>query len=202
MGLEELRKSILEKAQRKASKIIEDAREKAKKIVEEAREEYYKRLSKEREQALRKLKEEENRKYISKVMELNLELVNLKNRILNEIVSELKRRLETLSEELRKESLRKLVKEALNTGIFGSGRVVIKVIPNDVKLIKDIIREEGLEDQVASVGKISSEFLGGVIVESEDGSIALDNTYATRLDKVMPKLIEKLNKEVFGLGKQ
>ncbi|MCD6428893.1 MAG: hypothetical protein J7L12_04705 [Desulfurococcales archaeon] len=202
MGLEELRKSILEKAERKASKIIEDAKEKAKKIIEEAREEYYRRLSKERERALRKLKEEENRKYISKVMELNLELVNLKNRILNEVVSELRRRLMTLSGDLRKESLRKLLKEALDTGIFGSRRVVVKVIPEDIELIKDVIREEGLEDRVASISVIGSEFLGGVIVESEDGSIALDNTYATRLDKVMPKLVEKLNKEVFGLGKQ
>ncbi|MCD6428759.1 MAG: hypothetical protein J7L12_03990, partial [Desulfurococcales archaeon] len=81
-------------------------------------------------------------------------------------------------------------------------RVVVKVIPEDIELIKDVIREEGLEDRVVSISVIGSEFLGGVMVESEDGSIALDNTYATRLDKVMPKLVEKLNKEVFGLGKQ
>ncbi len=202
MGLEELRKSILEKARRKASKIVEEAKEKAEKIVEEAKEEYYRRLSKERERALRKLREEENRKYINKVMELNLEIVNLKNKILSEVISELRKRLSTLSKELRKESLRKLLKEALDTGIFSSGRVVIKVVPEDVELIKDIVKEEGLEDRLSSIGIISSDFLGGIVVESEDSSIALDNTYATRLDKLMSRLVEKLNKEVFGLGKQ
>ncbi len=202
MGLEELRRSILEKAERKASKVVEEAKEKAKKIVEEAKEEYYRRLSKEREQALRKLRERENRKYISRVMELNLQLVNLKNRILNEVITEVKQKLVALDKEKRKKSLKKLLREALNAEIFGSGHIVVKVVKKDTDLIKDIIKEEGLEAQVASINVINSEFLGGVVIESEDGSIAIDNTYATRLDKIMPKLVEKLNKEVFGLGKQ
>ena len=202
MGLEELRRSILEKAERKARKIIEDAEERAKRLVQEAKQEYYRRLGRERERALRRLKEEENRKYVSKIMELNLELVNLKNKVLDEVLAEVKQRLTTLSTEERKESLRKLLKESINTGMFGSEPVVVKVIEADADLIKDVIREENLGERVDSIKVMGPEFLGGVIVESKDGSIAVDNTFATRLSKLIPRLVEKLNKEVFGLGKQ
>ena len=38
---------------------------------------------------------------------------------------------------------------------------------------------------------------GGVIVEDVDGAIRVDNTYDTRLEMLLPKLLPEIGKELF-----
>ena len=38
---------------------------------------------------------------------------------------------------------------------------------------------------------------GGVIVEDIDGKIRIDNTYDTRLEMLLPKLLPEIGKELF-----
>jgi len=201
MSLEELRRSVLEKAKGKARKIVEEAKERARKIVEEAKREYFRRLERERSLALRSLRDSENRKVMEKALELNLKLVSTKNAILKDIVNRVRAELMALDDSTRKESLRRLLKESLEAGMFGSKKVVVKVVSRDTKLISDVIEEEGLKDVVLRVLKLNSRYMGGVLVESSDGSVAVDNTYLTRLEKVKTILIKRLNDDVFKVSK-
>jgi vacuolar-type H+-ATPase subunit E/Vma4 len=39
--------------------------------------------------------------------------------------------------------------------------------------------------------------LGGVIAEDVEGKLRIDNTYETRLEMLLPKLLPKISKELF-----
>ncbi len=40
-------------------------------------------------------------------------------------------------------------------------------------------------------------FLGGVIAENIDGKLRIDNTYETRLEMLLPKLLPEISKVLF-----
>lgn len=195
MSLEELRKRILEEAQKEAEEILRKAKEEAERIVAEAREEYYRKLRNARRKALQELIEKKNAEYVSKLVEFNMELLKLKNKILNEILADVRKELMELPTSKRKESLRVLLGESLESGIF-TDNVIVKVVPRDLDIVKEVIQKH-FKDVVAAVELCEPEKLGGVFVESLDREHAVDNTYATRLDKAMPEIMNILNTKIF-----
>jgi V/A-type H+-transporting ATPase subunit E len=102
-----------------------------------------------------------------------------------------------MSDEERRKSLKKLINECLNE-IRTSRRVRVCVVERDVPLVKDVLRELSIEDRVMEIKTLPPESVGGVLIETEDGSLGLDNTYATRLERLMTFIYRKLNEEVFG----
>lgn len=193
MSAERLREEVLARARAKAEKIIEEARREAEKIVRKAQEEYRKRLEEARREAHHRLVSEENEKYIRRVMELNMDVLKEKNRMIKQIEEEARKRLAGLGPEERLASLKVLIQDALNTGMF-SGRFRVRVCEKDEEQARRALEDLGLEAEV--VPDLSG--LGGVIVENEDSTIAVDNTYETRLGQAMKAVIAKLNELVFG----
>ncbi len=193
MSAERLREEVLARARAKAEKIIEDAKRQAEEIIRKAQEEYRRRLEEARREAYHRVVSEENEKYIRRVMELNMEVLKEKNRMIKYIEEEAKRRLAELSPEDRLVSLKVLIQDALNTGMF-TGKFRVRVRKEDVELAKKALNELGLEAEVAP----DLDGLGGVIVENDDSTIAVDNTYETRLEQAMKAVIAKLNELVFG----
>jgi len=41
-------------------------------------------------------------------------------------------------------------------------------------------------------------FTGGVIAETLDGTLRMDNIYETRLEMLLPQLLPEISKELFG----
>ncbi len=197
MSLENLREKVLEKARAKAEKIINDAKEQASKIVNEAKKEYLRKSEEVRNRELMELINEYSHKLTMKSMELNIELLKVKNQIIEDLMESVKMRLKEVSEDLRKKSLTKLLNEALTEGI-NINEVVVKVLPKDVDLLRKVLNEESNKALVIKKIDVLPEFyLGGVIVESVDGTFALDNTYLTRLEKLSTILYKRLTEEVF-----
>ncbi len=201
MSYEALREKILEEARREAERILAEAREKAEKILREAREEYERRVEKARRKALQELRERKNAEYVSKVVQLSMEFVKLKNSLLEKTLSKVRERLRNLPPDVRRESLRRLIKEAIESGVFSSD-VVVKVVPQDVEVAKSIVTQDPmLRGVVARVEALDDErALGGAVVESIDRRRAVDNTYRARIERALPKLIGRLNEEVFNAG--
>jgi len=195
MSLEELRKRILEDARKEAEEILRKAREEAEKIIAEAKEEYYRKLRNARRKALQDLIEKKNAEYVSRLVELNIELLRLKNKVLEEILVEVRKELAELPVSRRRESLRILLRESVESGIF-TGNVIVKVIPKDSDVIKEVIQRH-FRDTVTAVELCDPGKLGGVLVESPDREHAIDNTYATRLEKAMPEIMSMLNAKIF-----
>jgi vacuolar-type H+-ATPase subunit E/Vma4 len=193
MAVERLREEVLARAKAKAEKIIEEARREAEEIVRKAQEEYRRRLEEARREAYQRVVSEENERYIRRVMELNMEVLKEKNKMIKYIEEEAKKRLAELNPDERLSSLRALIQDALSTGIFGK-KLRVRVRKADKELAMKALKDLGLEAEVIS----DLNGLGGVIVENEDSTTAVDNTYETRLEQAMKTIISKLNRLVFG----
>ena len=197
MSLDSLREEILKKARAKAEAMIRSAEEEARKILDEAMREYARRYELVREAELRELRDELSKKLSEKSLEVNTKLLNLKNELIEELKREIISKINEMSDEERRRSLKKLVNECLNE-IHTSRKIRVCVVERDVPLIKELLRELGIEDRVIEIKTLPPESVGGVLIETEDGSLGLDNTYATRLERLMSFIYRKLNEEVFG----
>jgi len=196
VSLEELRKSVIEKARLKAEKILENARKQAEELVESAKREYMERLRQRKEEIITQVREEESRKYTARISELNAELLKLKRKLIEDIVKEATERIKNLSKTERKESIKRLLKDSLGSGIIG-GSFRVKVIERDLKLVKEAVKELGLQKDLIAAEIIPEDYLGGLIIENEDSSVAIDNTYRTRLERAIRIILGELNKEIF-----
>jgi len=196
VSLEELRKSVIEKARLKAEKILENARKQAEELVESAKREYMERLRQRKEEIITQVREEESRKYTARISELNAELLKLKRKLIEDIVKEATERIKNLSKTERKESIKRLLKDSLGSGIIGGG-FRVKVIERDLKLVKEAVKELGLQKDLIAAEIIPEDYLGGLIIENEDSSVAIDNTYRTRLERAIRIILGELNKEIF-----
>lgn len=197
MSLEALRAEILKKARAKADAIIKSAEEEAKKILDEAMREYLRRYELVREAESRELRDELSKKLSEKNLEVSMRLLNLKNEIVKELKEEILSKIKEVSNAERRNSLKKLITECLNE-LHTEQKINVGVVERDVPLIKDVLRELGIEGRVKEIKILPPESVGGVLVELEDGSLGLDNTYTTRLERLLSIIYKKLNDEVFG----
>ena len=193
-SIDRLREAVLAKAREEAERIVREAEERAKKIVEEVEE----RKRKEVEEARKKLFEEVG--YEARIAEARIKASQMIARVKNEVMEELKKRvfeeLEKLGVEERKKSLEKLFDEALASGVI-SGRFRVIVAPRDSGIAKELVIDRGLGDRVISIS-VKEDMMGGVILESEDGSTRVDNSYETRLEMVLRRRASEIAKELFG----
>lgn len=196
MSLEALKERVLEKARAEAERILSEARERASKIVDEARREYLQRREEARRRELAELASEYSRRLTARSMELNTELLRVKNQIVSDLLESVKARLGEVSGDLRRESLKRLLSEALAQGM-DVGEAVIRVLPRDAELLHEILREVGNPVAVKKVDILPESCLGGVVVESAEGAFAVDNTYLTRLERLSAFIYKRLREEVF-----
>jgi vacuolar-type H+-ATPase subunit E/Vma4 len=92
-------------------------------------------------------------------------------------------------------SLINLIKETLAT--FNFEKVRVYVSPRDIVNLESLVgKDKELASKVAEVKEINC--MGGVIIEDLKGGIRIDNTYETRLDMLLPKLLPEISKELFG----
>ena len=196
MGLSNLRESVLAKTREKAKKIKERAEEEASEILRRAEEEYRKRLNKAREEAITKLRNEEYRKYATRVLELNMQLLQHKRRLIKELLDEATKRIRELPSDLREKSLKNLLVDSLNTNVI-TGKFVGKVVKRDLNILRSVVKDLNLNERLVKTEVLPDEKLGGIIIEDLKGELAIDNTYSTRLERALRVLYEKANKEIF-----
>ncbi|NPA97615.1 MAG: hypothetical protein GXO32_08450 [Crenarchaeota archaeon] len=193
-SMDRLREAVLAKAREEAERIVREAEERARRIVEEARE----RKRREIEEARRRLYEEVG--YEARIAEARIRAAQLIARVKNEVLEELRAkvmdRLSRLSEGERRRSVEKLLWEALGSGVVGD-RFRLYVAKRDSAIAEDVVTATGLRDRVAAVvGR--EDMVGGVIIESEDGSTRVDNSYSTRLSMVLRRRAGEISRALFG----
>lgn len=185
------------KARERAREILENAELKAKEVVSSSLRAYEERVKEARERKYRELREIYERRLLDESMRLNIELLKIKNEILDDVRTELIDRLRNIDRNLRKDSLRALIKETLNSGLLNtSDSFTVYVIRDDVELVREILMEEGLEGLV-KVSILDDRYLGGLMFESSDGGLLIDNTYATRLERTLSLIAHRLSEKVF-----
>ncbi len=191
-GIEKISDAILDKVRVEAQDIIKEAEEKARERVEKAKRQQEAKLEEEKGKLIAEAKEEATRILAQSSITAHQELLLAKTRIIDEIISRVKKTLSGISSD--ESSPLDLIKEAINALDIDKARIY--VLPKDVSSVQKSLEEDKqLADRISEIREFDGT--GGVIVEDIDGKIRIDNTYDTRLEMLLPKLLPEIGKELF-----
>jgi len=191
-GMEKIGEAILDKVRAEAENIIKEAESKAAKEIEQARKQQAAKLEEEKAKMLQEAKEEAARIAAQASVKARQEISKAKADVINDIISRVKKELSGVSSD--RSSLIGLIKEATEVLGFDKGRVY--AAPKDMSTVKKLIeKDRGLASKIVEVRE--HDCLGGVIVEDIGGRTRIDNTYETRLEMLLPRLLPEISRELF-----
>ena len=192
-GMDKIGEAILDKVKAEADDIIKDAENKAAEEVERAKKQQGTKLEEARGRKLQETREEATRIEAQAVVKARQKLSQAKAEVINEIVSRARKELAELSSEVG--SIITLIKEAIDTLGINKGRLYVS--PEDMTKVRKLVeKDKELAGKVAEIKEHNC--MGGVIIETIDGKVRIDNTYETRLEMLLPRLLPEVAKELFG----
>jgi len=190
--MEKISQAVLSKVKSEAQSITEEAEKKAQEEVEKAKKQRNVRLAEEKGRILGETAEEAARILAQASIKARQQLSSAKADAIARIIDGARRELSQISSD--ESHLLNLIKEAMNGLGVDKGRIYVS--PKDVGTVKKL-----LEADTELSGKIlevkESNFMGGVIAEDVEGKLRIDNTYETRLDTLLPKLLPEISKKLF-----
>ena len=191
-GIEKISQAILDKVRVEAQDIVKEAEEKARERIERAKRQQEAKLEEEKGKLLEEAKEETTRILAQSSITARQELLLARTRIIDEIISRVKKTLSGISSD--ESSPLGLIKEAINTLDIDKARIYVS--PKDVSIVRKLVAgDKKLADRISEIREFDGS--GGVIVEDIDGKIRIDNTYDTRLEMLLPKLLPEIGRELF-----
>jgi len=191
-GMEKISEAILDKVRAEAQDIAKEAEQKARERIDRAKRQQEANLEEEKNKLIEKAKEEATRILAQSSITARQELLLAKTRIIDEIISRVKKTLSGISSD--ESSPLDLIKEAINALDIDKARIY--VLPKDVSSVRKSLKgDKKLADRISEIREFDGT--GGVIVEDIDGKIRIDNTYDTRLEMLLPKLLPEIGKELF-----
>jgi len=192
MSMEKISGAILDKVRVEAQDIVAEAEEKARERIDRAKRQQEAKLEEEKNKLLEEAKEEATRILAQSSITARQELLLAKTRIIDEIISRVKKTLSGISSD--KSSSLDLIEEAINALDVDKARIYVS--PKDADIVRKSLKgDKKLANRIAEIREFDST--GGVMVEDIDGKIRIDNTYDTRLEMLLPKLLPEIGKELF-----
>ena len=190
--MEKIGEAILDKVRAEAENIIKEAKKKAEKEIEQAKRQQVAKLEEEKGKILEEAREEAVRIAAQASVKARQESSKAKADVINEMLSRVKKELSGISSD--KSSLMGLIKEA--TDVLGIDKGRVYVSPKDISTVQKLLeKDRKLASKIVEIREY--DCLGGVIVEDIDGRTRIDNTYETRLEMLLPRLLPEISKELF-----
>jgi len=192
MSMEKISGAILDKVRVEAQDIVEEAEEKARERIDRAKRQQEAKLEEEKGKLIEEAKEEATRTLAQSSITARQELLLAKTRIIDEIIDRVKKTFSGISSE--ESSPLGLIKEAINALDIDKARIYVS--PKNVSSVrKSIEGDKQLANKITEIREFDST--GGVIIEDIDGKSRIDNTYDTRLEMLLPRLLPEMGKELF-----
>ena len=190
--MEKISEAVINKVRMEAQNIIKEAEEKAREEKEKARKQREEESQKEKHKMLEEAEGEAARILSQASIKARQKLSSAKTDIITKIITRVK---QELSESLSNESyILNLIREAIDG--LGTDKSRIYLSSKDVSTVKKFLEED--KEIASKIAEIKEgNFLGGVIAEDIDGKLRIDNTYETRLEMLLPKLLPEISKELF-----
>lgn len=190
--MEKISEAVLEKVNAEARHMIEEADKKAQEEIERAKTQRETKLREEKGRALEAAEAEAAAIVARASVKARQELSRRKADIIAKIVSGVEQNLSQISSD--KSVPLGLVKEALD-GLGGAkGRIYVS--PKDVSPVQKLLEEDTeLANRITEVREL--DCTGGVVAEELEGKLRIDNTYETRLQMLLPKLLPEISKKLF-----
>jgi len=191
-GMEKISEAILDKVRADARDIVKEAGTRATERIEKAKGQQEAKLEEEKNKLIEKAKEEAARILAQASIKARQELLLARTRIIDEIISRVKKTLSGISSD--ESSPLNLIKEAINALDVDKARIYVS--PKDVNVVRKLVaRDKKLTDRIIEIREFDGT--GGIIVEDIDGKTRIDNTYDTRLEMLLPRLLPEISKELF-----
>lgn len=192
MGMDKIKEAIISKVRMEAEDITREAKEKAQEEIERARRQREARFAEERGRILTEMEAEAARTLAQASIKARQKLSSTKADIIAEIVDRARRELSRASSD--ESRILNLVREA--TEGLAAPKAKIYVSPKDVGTVRKLLEaHKDLSDRIVEVRE--SNCLGGVIAEDVEGKLRIDNTYETRLEMLLPRLLPEISKKLF-----
>ncbi len=192
MSMEKISDAILDKVRVEAQDIIKEAETRAGERIERAKEQQEAKLEEEKNKLLEEAREEATRILAQSTITTRQELLLAKTRVIDEIISGVKKTLSGTS--IDESSSLGLIGETIDA--LDTDKVRIYVLPKDVNTVQKLVAgDKKLSDKITEIREFNGT--GGVIIEDIDGKIRIDNTYDTRLEMLLPRLLPEIGKELF-----
>jgi len=192
-GMEKITEAILDKVKADADTIIKEAEDKAQKEIEKAKAQQQAKLEEQKGKITEQAKEEATRILAQASIKARQELLAAKTGVIDQITNRVRQELSGTSSD--KSSPLSLIKEAMAT--LNIDKVRVYVSPKNITTVKKLLeRDKELAKKIAEIKEF--DCVGGAIVEDIEGKIRIDNTYETRLEMLLPRLLPEIGKELFG----
>lgn len=193
MGMDEIREAVMSRVRAEAEAIENDAKEKAQEEIEKAGKERQARFEEEKGRTLEQGREEAARILAQASIEARQKISRTKADVVDRIIAGAREQLAGGS--TADDRLAVLIREAI--GGLGAAKGRIYVSGRDVDGAKKLLREDSeLSDRIVEVRE--TDCLGGVIAEDVEGKLRVDNTYETRLEMLLPRLLPEISRDLFG----
>ncbi len=201
-GAELIIQEINREAEQKIQYILSEAQREAERLKEEAK----KRAEAKAEWILRKAKtqaEIEKQRIIANAkLEVRKRKLAVQEELISQVIESLKERLANLPEDEYFPMLVELTVKAVEE--LGVDKVVVRSNERTLKLIVERLTEfreklkEALGKDVEVIIGEPVQTIGGVIVESADGKVRVDNTFEARIERFESELRATIAKALFG----
>ena len=192
MGMDKIRDAIISKVRMEAEDITREAKEKAQEEIERARRQREAKFAEERGRILTEMEAEAARTLAQASIKARQKLSSTKADIIAEIVDRARRELSQVSSD--ESHILNLVREATEGLAAARGRIYVS--PKDVGTVRKLLEaHKDLSDRIVEVRE--SNCLGGVIAEDVEGKLRIDNTYETRLEMLLPRLLPEISRKLF-----
>ena len=190
--MERISEAVVSKVSLDAQAIIKDAEEKAREEIERYRKQRAVKFEQERARMLAEADREAARILAQASIKARQLISTAKAETVASITDGARKELSGTS--TNESNLVSLVREAV--GALGTDRARIYVSPKDVSTAKEALQaDKELSAKIMEVREI--DCLGGVIAEDAEGKLRIDNTYETRLEMALPRLLPKISEELF-----
>jgi vacuolar-type H+-ATPase subunit E/Vma4 len=191
--MEKISEAVVSKVKLDAQNIIREAEEKAQGEIEKAKRQRDARFEEERNRMLGEANEEAARILAQASIKARQQLSSAKADAIVKIIDGARKELSQISSDER--YFLNLIREAIEG--LGVDKARIYVSPKDASNVKKFLKaDKEISSKIVEVRE--SNCLGGVIAENIEGKLRIDNTYETRLDMLLPKLLPEINEELFG----
>jgi len=191
--MEKIREAILAKVEAEARVIVTEAEDKAREGIEKAQKQGERRFEERRRRLMEEAEGEAARVRAQALIRARQEVLAAKAGVVSEIADRVKKGLEGISG--NKSAELRLIREALDG--LGTDKARLYVSSRDADRVKRLLKgDKGLGARIAEVRE--SDCWGGVIAEDLDGKVRIDNTYETRLEILLPRIVPQIEGELFG----
>jgi V/A-type H+-transporting ATPase subunit E len=193
MTMEKLSEAILDKVKSEAEEIIKQAESTAEERLIKARGQQNAKYEEEKARITEESESEAARIQAQTSISVRQELLKAKNEVIQKIMSGLRNKLTGLPN--NDEVTVSLIKEGIQ--VIGKNEVVVYIAPGHIESVKNLVRKDSSLSAVIRDYK-ETRCIGGAVIEDMEGRFSIDNTFDTRLETVLPRLLPEISKELFG----